>query len=211
VRQERFALIEETLREYDVDGFGLQLNIQPRFFHPRQIDAGRPLMTDWVGRVCEAVRRSGSDRELAVRVPLDVELAHAIGLDVAEWVRQGIVDVVIPERFGGPHRVDPNLDFRPLLALTQGTGCRVIPALHSGVGSDRVGEGPISMIRAQACNFWDQGVDGLYLAQWFHHWPYEADFYERLRELPFPDIMAARRPVPRRCCRSSWWRAGRRE
>ncbi|MFP6645987.1 MAG: hypothetical protein VCF24_20885 [Candidatus Latescibacterota bacterium] len=192
VRQERFALIEETLSEYDVDGFELQLNIQPRFFHPDEIAAGRQLMTDWVGRVCEAVRRTGADRELAVRVPLDVEIAHGIGLDVAEWVRQGIVDVVIPERFAGPHRVDPNLDFRPLLALTKGTSCRVIPALHSGVGSDRVGEGPIAMIRAQACNFWDQGVDGLYLAQWFHHWPYGAGFYERLRELPFPDIMAAR-------------------
>jgi len=68
----------------------------------------------------------------------------------------------------------------------------VVPALHSGVGSDRVGEGPIAMIRAQACNYWDQGIDGLYLAQWFQHWPYQADFYERLRELPFPDIMATR-------------------
>ena len=48
------------------------------------------------------------------------------------------------------------------------------------------------MMRAQACNYYDQGVDGLYLAQWFHHWPYEAGFYERLRELPFPDIMATR-------------------
>ena len=95
-------------------------------------------------------------------------------------------------RDSGPHRIDPNLDFRSILALAQGTGCRVIPALHSGVGSDRLGEGPIAMIRAQACNYYDQGVDGLYLAQWFHHWPYQADFYERLRELPFPDIMATR-------------------
>ena len=192
VRQERFALIEETLIEYDVDGFELQLNIQPRFFHPDGVDAGRPVMTNWIGSVHEAVKDSGGDRELAVRVPLDPETAHEIGLDVADWMRRGIVDVVIPELFGGPHRVDPNLDFRPLLALAQGTSCRVIPALHSSAGSDRVGEGPIAMIRAQACNYWTQGVDGLYLAQWFQHWPYQADFYERLRELPFPDIMATR-------------------
>jgi len=192
VREERFALIEESLTEYDVDGFELQLNIHPRFFHPDEVDAGRPVMTDWVGRVHEAVKKSGAERELAVRVPLDLEAAHDIGLDVADWIRRGIVDVVIPELFGGPHRIDPNLDFRPLLALAQGTSCCVVPALHSSVGSDRLGQGPISMIRAQACTYWDQGVHGLYLAQWFHHWPYPADFYERLRELPFPDIMAAR-------------------
>jgi len=192
VRQERFALIEETLTEYEVDGFELQLNILPRFFHPDEIDAGRAVMTDWVGRVHEAVKSSGVERELAVRVPLEPDAAYGIGLDVAAWVRQGIVDVVIPELLGGPHRVDPNLDFRPILALAQGTSCNVVPALHSGVGSDRVGEGPIAMIRAQACNYWDQGIDGLYLAQWFQHWPYQADFYERLRELPFPDIMATR-------------------
>ena len=141
VRQERFSIIEETLSTYDVAGFELQLNIQPRFFHPSEVAAGRAIMTDWVGRVHEVVRRSGEDRELAVRVPLDLEKAYEVGLDVAEWIGRGLVNVVLPERFGGPHRVDPNLDFRPLLALTQGTNCRVIPALHSGVGSDRVGEG----------------------------------------------------------------------
>ena len=192
VRKERFGIIEETLFTYDVAGFELQLNTQPRFFHPHEVDAGRRIMTDWVGRVHEAVRQSGEGRELAVRVPLELEMAYGIGLDVAEWIRTGIVDVILPEAFGGPHRVDPNLDFCPLVRLTQSTNCRVIPALHSGVGTDRVGEGPISMMRAQACNYYAQGVDGLYLAQWFHHWPYEAGFYERLRELPFPDIMATR-------------------
>ncbi len=192
VREERFALIAETLSEYDVDGFELQLNNHPRYFHPRQIDAGRTLMTDWVGRIHEAVQGSGRGRQLVARVPLDLQAGYDIGLDVAEWLRRGIVDVLIPEPFAGPQRADPNLDFRPLLALTRDTSCRVVPALHSAVGSDRLGDGPIAMTRAQACNYWDQGVDGLYLAQWFHHWPYEADFYERLRELPFPDIMATR-------------------
>ena len=48
------------------------------------------------------------------------------------------------------------------------------------------------MVRAAACNYWGQGIDGLYLAQWFPHWPYQADFYERLREIPHPDIMEAK-------------------
>jgi len=47
------------------------------------------------------------------------------------------------------------------------------------------------MIRAAACNYWAQGIDGLYLAHWFGNWPYQASFYQKLRELPYPDIMAS--------------------
>ena len=48
------------------------------------------------------------------------------------------------------------------------------------------------MVRGAACNYWAQGVDGLYLAHWFGNWPYQASFYEKLRELPYPEVMAAR-------------------
>lgn len=190
VRDERFNLIEETLNEYDTDGFELQFNFLPRFFHPNEVDVGVKIMTEWVARVYEAVKKSGSDHELVVRVPIDFPTSLSVGLDVAEWIKRGIVDVVVPELFTGPHRVDPNLDFTPMLAAARSADCRILPALHSRVGSDRIAEGPIEMIRAQACNYWAQGIDGLYICQWFHHWPFEADFYERLRELPYPDLMA---------------------
>lgn len=45
--------------------------------------------------------------------------------------------------------------------------------LQSHVDSDRVQEAPIQMLRAGACNYRAQGVDGLYLAHWFNNWPYE--------------------------------------
>ena len=46
------------------------------------------------------------------------------------------------------------------------------------------------MVRATVCNYYAQGVDGIYLAHWFAYWPYKPSFYETLRELPHPDIMA---------------------
>ena len=55
--------------------------------------------------------------------------------------------------------------------------------------SDRLNEASIETIRGAACNYWDQGVDGLYVAQWFSQWPYKASFYEKLREIPYRDIM----------------------
>ena len=72
----------------------------------------------------------------------------------------------------------------------KGTQCRIHAAIDSNVDSDRLGEASIEMIRAAACNYWAQGIDGLYISQWFTNWPYEASFYEKLRELPYPDIMA---------------------
>ena len=192
VQDERFALIEETLNEYPVNGFELQLNNYPRYFHPDEVEAGIGIMTDWIGRVHEAVKRSGANRELVIRVPASLEDALSIGLDLETWVKRGIVDALVGEPFSAPHRIDPNTDFRPLAAIVKGSACRCLAAIHSHVDSDRLAEAPISMVRATACNYWEQGIDGLYLAQWFPHWPYQADFYERLREIPHPDIMEAK-------------------
>ena len=41
------------------------------------------------------------------------------------------------------------------------------------------------MIRAAACNYWDQGIDGLYLAHWFSNWPYEGISTKSCASSPF--------------------------
>ncbi len=193
VRQERFSLIEETLKGYPVDGFELQLNYTiPYFFHPAELEAGRKIMTDWIGQVYRAVKASGAERELAIRIPASLEGCFSVGLDVREWIRQGIVDVLIGQTYTGPELVDQMADFRPLVTAAHGSACRVHATIHSHVDSDRLSEATLAMTRAAVCNYWDQGVDGLYLAHWFINWPYRSPFYERLRELPDPEVMAPR-------------------
>ena len=192
VRDERFAIVEEVMGEYPADGFELQLNQMPYFFHPDEIDAGRTLMTDWVGRVHEAVKQSGTDKELVVHIPDRLEDCARAGLDPEEWVKRGLVDVIVAENFGENYRLKMQADYAEFLGLTQGTSCRLLAPLNGMVFSDRLLDAPLSMLRAAACNFWDQGVDGLYVSEWFHLWPYEASFYEKLRELPYPSIMAAK-------------------
>lgn len=190
VRDERFAIVEETLNAYPVDGFELQLNYTPYYFHPNAVEEGREIMTEWIGRVHRAVKSSGRERELAVRIPAGIEGCLQVGLDVREWLRRGIVDVLIGQTFSTPELLDSTVDFGPLVDAVEGTGCRVHAALHSHVDSDRLGEATVEMIRAAACNYWAQGVDGLYLAHWFGNWPYQSSFYEKLRELPHADVMA---------------------
>ena len=185
VRDERFALIEETVNKYDVDGFELHLRSSPYFFHPKEIDQGRDVMTAWVRRVYDAVKRSGGERELAVHVPVSIQGCLSAGLDPEEWVHQGIVDVIIAGSMPGQLA-----DFRPLVGTAKGSSTRIIASMNAGIDSDRLGEISVEMMRAEASNHWDQGVDGIYMNGWWGGWPYEAPFYEKLRELPHPDIMA---------------------
>lgn len=191
VQDERFTIVEEVVDNYPVDGFELNFNLfAPIFFHPNEVEEGRKTMTEWVRRVYEAVKRSGPERELAVRIPVSIDRALAGGLDPQEWIRQGIVDVVIGQSFSLSGPTDPTADFKPLVEAAQGSDCRIHAAIHSGLDSDRLSSPSIEMVRATACNYYDQGVDGLYLAHWFAYWPYEPEFYETMRELPHPDIMA---------------------
>ena len=81
------------------------------------------------------------------------------------------------------------INLKPLLTAAQDSNCRIHGSLRNTVDSDRLLTSTLPITRAAACNLWDQGVDGLYLNQWFSNWPYEKSFYEKLRELPYPEVM----------------------
>ena len=85
-------------------------------------------------------------------------------------------------------KIDNLADFRPLLEIAKGTSCRIHAGTNAILNSDRVSGGTIEMIRGVACNYWAQGVGGLYLSQWFAgaNWPYQPPFYEQLREVAYP-------------------------
>ena len=190
VRDERFALISETLRNYDVDGFELQMNYMPVYFHPDEVEQGKQVMTEWIRRVYDEVKASGDGRHLIIRIPASIAGCNSVGMDVEAWIKEGIVDALVGQTFSGPELINSEADYRGLVAAASGSECKIIGTIQSHLDSDRLSEGPIAMTRACASNCWAQGVDGLYLAHWFNLWPYQADFYERLRELPHPDIMA---------------------
>ena len=194
VREMRFALIEETLQNYPVDGFELNLNHYAggAFFHPDDMERGRSIFTDWLQRVREAVKQSGPDRELALRIPTSIAGCRSLGLDPETWIREGIADVLVAENFAAMSLIDATANFRPLIGAAQDAECRIHGVIRNNVDSDRLGAAPIAMIRAAATNYWAQGVDGLNLVHWAGNWPYGPSFYEQLRELPHPDVMAVK-------------------
>ena len=96
--------------------------------HPDEAAAGLDIMTAWIGRIHRAVKRSGKDRELLLRVPADIDGCREVGLEPLEWMRRGLVDAVVPEASG---TADPSADFGAFVAAAKGTRCRVLPALQS--------------------------------------------------------------------------------
>lgn len=140
-------------------------------------------MTSWIKQIYELLKQSGRSRELAIRIPGNLKTCFELELDVSKWIRLEIVDVLIPETYGIYFgRVDHLADFSPLVRAAKGTQTRIFGVLHSMVHSDRLSNTSIEIIRGASCNYWEQGIDGIYLNQWYQgsNWPYRSNFYEQL-------------------------------
>ena len=159
------------------------------YFDPNEVNDGRKIMTEWISSISNELKNKGKDKELVVRVSTSVEESYNIGLDLEKWVNDGLIDVIVGEDNHAGSVTNPNVEYNELLSITKNTDTRVHASLYSHMDSDRLNEATIESIRGAACNYWDQGVDGLYVAQWFSQWPYKASFYEKLREIPYRDIM----------------------
>ena len=126
------AIIADIARRFEVDGVELDFMRNPFFFHPARVAAGRPLMTAFVREVRavldEAGRRRGRHLGLAARCPTGLAGCDAIGLDVETWVRDGLLDVLIPS----PTRTNKfETDLRPLTAISHGTDCQVLAGVDT--------------------------------------------------------------------------------
>ena len=105
VREHVFSLIQEVAQNYDVDGLELDFFRSPPYFAPTR--DGLPVeeqhvaaMTDLVRRVRSMADEVGQQRGcpllLAARTPFTVEDARFIGLDLAEWLAENPIDILIP-------------------------------------------------------------------------------------------------------------------
>ena len=98
VRNWYFAVIEELVNNYDLDGFEFDFMRSPYFFPKEDITVGMELMTGFVRRIRDLLDRTGKLRDkalkLAARVPWTIEECLKAGLDVPAWKRDGLVDMI---------------------------------------------------------------------------------------------------------------------
>jgi hypothetical protein len=178
VRRHHIAICTEMVDRWDVDGIELDFMRHPAFFRIEEAVACGHLLTDMVAAIKAAVdaasARSGREIELVVRVPPTVFACHRIGIEISRWIAKGLVDVVVAGE-GWIAHTSPIAEFVELArqrgVMTAGTdhmqprnehGPLVLApfeALNQTLHQDE--------LRAIAARYWAEGVDGLYLFNYY--------------------------------------------
>ena len=161
----KFAVIEEAARKYDFDGFEIDFLRSAPHFIPGTEPENAPILTDFLRRVRGHLRARGDELArpfpLAVRVSESMEACRLDGFDVAAWVAQDLVDIIIL----GSGAID--LEVEAFKQLTAGTDVLVYPCLYGWPSG--YGKFTTEMCRALATNYWYQGADGIYTFNWNAH------------------------------------------
>ena len=100
VRAHRLAIIEELVRNYDIDGIELDFTRWAKFFRRSEAVDKAPILTEFVGEVRrvldEAAAARGRDRlVLGVQVLESLHLNLLAGMNPPAWVEAGWLDFLI--------------------------------------------------------------------------------------------------------------------
>jgi len=183
VRRVRFGVAREAMTRYpEADGWEYDFMRCPGYFRCGEERDNAPLITDLIRRtrvmLDELGERQGRSLGLSVRVPNTVEGCRRLGLDVDEWIRDHLVDLVVPSTFFAQ---DTEEDVSEWVELAGASPVRIHAAIEeayltgASLGRD-IPEFQIrstlmqaltpEMIRAMAARHWAAGANGLYVFNW---------------------------------------------
>ena len=169
VRDYVYQTIEEVCKNYDIDGIELDFFRHPLFFKSHVLqgkvgDKERAIMTGFLRRLRSMMDqeslRKGHALLISIRVPDSVGYCSDIGLDVEEWLKEGLVDILVP---GGYFQLQP---WENSVELGHKYDVPVYPCLDDSRELD--GNSPflknsVSSYYGRAQQVWSSGADGVYL------------------------------------------------
>ena len=160
VRDYSLRQIREMCRRWDADGIELDWMRSPPHFRKGAGRANAAVLTAFMREVRAETERVGKARnrkyKLAVRVPPTPGESSETGIDVATWLREGLVDAIVPSNLFCP---DPTLPIGEWadLAREANPSVELYPCVncfhHTSAAS----------IRASAAAYLGARVDGIYL------------------------------------------------
>ncbi|MSP14745.1 MAG: hypothetical protein EXR62_17525 [Chloroflexi bacterium] len=181
VRQLRLDVMAEASERYDLDGFLYDFMRCPGYFKFGEEERNMPLMTDFIRQTRIILDRIGAKKQktlgFAVRVPNTIGGTRKLGLDVPTWVKENLVDIVVPSTF---FSADLDEDISEWAELARPTAVAIQPAIEEAYRAGHTGgvvrcfyQPPVmlplthDMIHALAARHWRNGADGLYVFNWF--------------------------------------------
>ena len=160
VRQRKLEIIEEICQRYDVDGFELDYIRHPVLFSRRM--RGEPCTGDEINIITSmmeeirsltdgAAQSRGRPFLTAVRVPDTFTTCLDNGMDVAAWLEQDLIDILI---IGGGY-APWSLPVETWVEAAKPHGVPVYPCVNMGKES-------LPLVRGLASNWYRAGARGLY-------------------------------------------------
>ena len=162
VRDYMSSIVLETVERWDVEGVELDFFRHPTHFNIEEAYSNRYLMTDMVEKIRRRMDEIGEERgkglDLMVRVPASIERCERLGLDIREWVESYLVDVVV----AGGGFIPFEMPINEFVELAEDTETLIYGCLEAyRPAVDEL------TLRAIASRYWDAGVDGLYLFNFY--------------------------------------------
>jgi len=167
VRKHMLVRLREILDRYGDRLDGLELDWQrfPSYFRKGEAGKHIPTLTQFVRDVRKMTNACGERRGrpllLAARVLPTLAKSRAIGLAPVAWVNEGLIDLLTISRF--LRNTEGTLDIRGYRKVVAG-----IPIYGSiEVGMGRGKHATPADYRREARRLWADGVDGIYLFNFF--------------------------------------------
>jgi hypothetical protein len=166
-----YEIVEDVAKRYDLDGIELDFYRGEPYFKEQLLgkpvaDEQREQMTALMRQFFEMSRRESRKRNrpllMAVRVPDSLSYCRDIGLDVEQWLEEGLVDVLI---VGGDHRYEP---WDQMVQLAK----KYDRPVYACLAGDYITQEETDWQerwRGEALNAWDSGVDGIYTFNFLQH------------------------------------------
>jgi len=196
VRDHLYSVLEELATQYDTEGVELDFAASPggssHLFKEDEARDNTQVVTDWVRKVSAMARnRPGKPGQVGARVYPTEAMNAARGLDVRTWLKEGLVDYVVPMLYI-VMILDPDMPIEWITEAAHEADVSVYGMLMpyvraEGTGApERVYATPDQM-RAGVANYWAKGVDGIYT--WFLRWPLGDPERRILTELGDPEMV----------------------
>ena len=178
------AMVREYLLDYESDGIELDWLRACPVFKPGYDEINTPIFTQFMRDVRkaadEAAEKWGHRVRVAARVPTYVNEAMGMGMNVAAWCREGLIDILSPGPIHHQTEQDTQVQLWRLIApepviLAPCVNCTAMSA--PGWSIESVNESDFGFVS----NFYQQGADTIYVYNHFQghgrRYPQIHDFF----------------------------------
>ena len=172
-RSQLLKYLDEILGRYNLDGIEFDFMRHCHVFEHGTGEKNAHLLTDFVRKTRRLLNAAAETRKrgrlvLSVRVPQTLEECRALGFDMATWIREELVDYVVPSDF---FYTDFNAKTEDFAELAQSTRVKIYPALHPVVcHGNRPGLNTLANYHAAVRNFAARGASGFQTYNYQYHW-----------------------------------------